>query len=179
MHAALVCLALLIVSACDEHPVNPARPTDTQRPPPPPTRIWTDLGEYTVTMSAAASCSLPAYAMTHTYYGRLKESDQDLVATFDDTRFVAWAGPSGVAGTRAEETVRFTMNGDYFVDGYSFVYLIDGGTELAYAGTATGECGDSSIVATLAGTVLLRRYSDHILIAQCDATDHRVELIRK
>lgn len=54
------------------------------------------------------------------------------------------------------ESVRFTLNGDYFVDGYSFVYLLAlQGAEIGYTGTATGTMDGEGIVATVDGTVLL------------------------
>jgi hypothetical protein len=130
-------------------------------------------------MTAAPSCSLPDYAMARTYDARLKERGQDLVATFDDPHFVAWDGPAGFAGTRDGEIVRFTLNGDYFVPGYSFVYLVNQDTELAYSGTATGTMSDRGIVATLNGAVLLYGYHNHKEVARCDALDHRAELLRK
>jgi hypothetical protein len=184
VHAALVCLALFIVPACSEQPWTPPNPFEPTPPTPPTTRQWTDLGEYTVTMTAAPSCSLPDYAVTRTYDARLKVSDQDLVVTFDDPKFVACAGPSGFAGTRDGDTVRFTINGDYWVSGYSFVYEVSPGTELGYAGTATGTIADSRIVATLNGIVLIRGYDTtnpylNDVVATCDATDHRVALVRK
>lgn len=176
---ALVYLALLAAAACsDEHwrPANPVAPTE---PPPPASAVWEDLGAYSVTMTAAPSCSLPDYAMLETYDGRLKGSGQHLVATFDDSRFVAWEGPAGFAGTRDGDTVRFTLNGDYFSPGYSFVYLVQDGTELTYTGTASGTMIGSNIVATLTGTVLLRSYHDLAELARCYATDHRMELVHK
>jgi hypothetical protein len=116
--------------------------------------------------------------MTRTYNARLKESGPDLVAEFDDPHFVAW-GPAGFTGTTDGETVRFTLNGDYGKPVYSFVYLVNDSTELGYTGAATGNMGDSVIVATLNGTVVLCSYHDHKEFARCDAPDHRMELARK
>jgi hypothetical protein len=177
MLAGLLSLGLLIVSACSEETWTP--PTGPAHRPPPAQREWKDLGEYTVTMTASPSCSLPDYAMTRSYDARLGEIGQDLLATFADQRFIAWAGPAGFSGTKDGETVRFYINGDYFVDGYSFVYLVKPGEELAYTGTATGTMQDARIVARLDGTVLLRSYDDLTVLAQCDASDHRMELVRK
>jgi len=178
MYATVVCLALLIVSACGE-PANPAGPTGATMTP-----VWKDLGEYTVTMTAAPSCSLPDDAMTRTYRARLNERGQELEATFDDKQFVGVQGPSGFAGTRDGEAVRFTLNGNYSLPGYSFVYEVSPGRELAYMGRAIGKMSDSGIVATLNGTVWVQGhggdpYSNIDVVAICTAADHRMELVRK
>lgn len=41
--------------------------------------------------------------------------------TLGDPEFIAWAGSSAFTGTRDGGTIRFTLNGDYFVDGHSLV----------------------------------------------------------
>ena len=89
------------------------------------------------------------------------------------------AGSSGFAGTRDGNGVRFTLNGDYFVDGYSFVYLALQGAEIGYTGTAAGTMDGEGIVATFDGTVLLYHYSDHQVFGRCEAADHRMEVVRK
>lgn len=183
MHAALVCLALLVVAACSEEARRPESPIGPTETPVTPAPVWNDLGEYAVIMTAAPSCSVPDYAMTHTYNGRLKERGRDLVVTFSSQQFIAEAGSPGFAGTRDGETVRFTINGDYYADGYAFVYQVEPGKDLGYAGTAIGTMADGRIVTTLNGTLLIRAYdltNPYLIdvVARCDATDHRMELVR-
>jgi len=184
MRAPLVCLTMIVIAACGEEAWKPPiLPNVTPTPTP---RVWTNLGMYTVTMTAAPSCSLPDYTVTRTYDGRLLGSDQDLVVLFDpyDARFVAGRGssgfgrPSGFTGTRDGEAVRFTLHDDESTD-YSFVYLAAEGRELAYSGTASGTMSGSGIVATFTGTFELRSGQDHTVSAECHATDHRVELVRR
>jgi hypothetical protein len=184
MRAALACLTLLIVSACGEDWRPPSAPTATppatSSTPPTTTAAWDDLGEYTVTMRAAPSCSLPDYAMARTYSARLKKSGEHLAVEFDDPEFLSWGWPCGFTGTRDGDTVRFTLNGGYpGPDGYSFSYLVNGEVELAYTGTATGKMGDNGIAATLNGAVILYAYGGTRELARCEAPDHRVEVVRK
>ena len=181
LRAALFVAALFLAAACDEPKGSPAAPTQpsASSPAPTPAKVWKDLGEYSVTMTASASCSLPEYAVKQTYDGRLAESGQELVVSFKDKSFVCWAGPAGFQGTKAGDRVSFMLNGDYFVDGYSFVYLIRADTELGYMGIATGSIGENGIAARLNGTVLLYSYYGHKPFALCDAPDHLMELVRK
>jgi hypothetical protein len=189
----LVCVALLIVSACGEDgwraPGAPTPPPVTSTPPPiasaPPPAAWEDLGDYTLTMTAAASCSLPDYGMAQTYDMRVKERGHDLVVELvDQPHCVSWGWPCGFTGTRDAEAVRFTLNGDYPADdGYVFDYEVDGEhTALAYKGTATGTLADNSITAMLDGDVRLYACNGFCAgkeFARCDAPDHRMVLVRK
>jgi hypothetical protein len=189
MHAVMVCAALVLAVGCGGQtgrvpsaptPLPPTTPT-----PSPPTPVWKDLGEYTMTMTAAPSCSLPDSAMARTFNARLKESGRDLVAELDDQQHcVSWGWPCGFTGTKDAETVRFTLNGEYpRDDGYAFEYLVNGeDTALAYIGTATGKMTDGSISVVLNGAVLLyacRGFCSDRPLAWCDAADHRIELVRR
>jgi hypothetical protein len=138
-----------------------------------------------MTMAAAPSCSLPDSAMTRTFDARLKESGPDLVAELDEQEHcVSWGWPCGFTGTKDAETVRFTLNGDYpGDDGYAFEYVVNGeDTALAYKGSATGRMTDSRITAVFNGAVLLyacRGFCSDSPFARCDASDHRIELVRR
>ncbi len=174
MCVAIAWLALLVVSACNEaNPFRPSYSTNTT-----PVRQY--LGEYTVRITAAPSCSLPDYATTRTSTGRLTQSGQDLVVAFDpyDSQYATRVGSPGFTGTREGEKVHFVLNGDSRSSGYSFAYLVND-MEVGYTGTATGTMADNGSVATFNGTVALYRYTDHTLVAACEATDHAFELLRK
>jgi hypothetical protein len=187
--AAPVRLALLVILACSglacSNPTSPSGTGGSGGGPPAGGPVdwwagWNDLGERIVTMIASPSCSLPDYAMKQSYTGHLRERGQELIVTFADPGFIAWAGSSGFAGTRDGSTVRFTLNGDYFVDGYSFVYLLAlQGAEIGYTGTAAGTMDGEGILATFDGTVLLYHYADHQVFDRCNAPDHRIEVVRK
>jgi hypothetical protein len=182
-HALLVYLALLIVTACGgEEWRTPSGPTPTPPTTSAPSAVWKDLGEYTMTMTAAPSCSLPDYAMARTYNARLKERGQDLVADFDDPNFVCGWWGCGFTGTRDGEAVRFTLNSwEPGATEYAFIYLVSPGTELGYIGTATGQMSDRVIATTFNGAVVL--YAEGTYppkeLARCDAPDHHMELLRK
>ena len=185
MHAVLVCVALLIVTGCGGRAGRPpSAPSPTPAPttptPPPTAAVWKDLGEYIMTMTAAASCSLPDYAMARTYNARLKESGQDLVAEFDDPNFVCGWWGCGFTGTRDAATMRFTLT-SWSPGGteYAFIYLVNAETELGYIGTAAGPMADSGVAATFNGAVVLYHSGNHKEFARCDAPDHRMELVRK
>jgi hypothetical protein len=156
------------------------QPTTSTPPGVPAT--WKDLGEYTMTMTAAPSCSLPDYAMTRAYNARLKEGGQDLVADFDDPNFVCGYWGCGFTGTKDGETVRFTLNSwSPGATQYAFIYLVSPGTELGYIGTASGQMSDRVIATTFSGSVVL--YAEGIFppkeLARCDAPDHHMALVRK
>lgn len=174
--AALLWQALLIVSAlsqlaCDGTVVRPNPVTPT------PTTDWETLGYYTVTMTAAPSCSLPDYAMKGSYGGALlRQAGQDLVALFDP--YGPFMGSPGFTGKIDGQSVRFTLNGDQGASGYSFIPLVNG-VEVAYTGTAVGTMGAGGIVATFNGTVRLSLQSDHTLFATCIASDHKMEFVRQ
>lgn len=182
-HAVLVCVALLIVTACGgEEWRPPSGPTATPPTTSAPSAVWKDLGEYTMTMTAAPSCSLPDYAMARTYNARLKERGQDLVADFDDPSFVCGWWGCGFTGTRDGEAVRFTLNSwEPGATEYAFIYLVSPETELGYIGTATGQMSDRVIATTFNGAVVLYAEGSYPPkeLARCDAPDHHMELLRK
>lgn len=185
MYAGLVGVALLIVIGCSGQGGRPpTAPTPTSPPatptPPPSRAAWKDLGEYSVTMTAAPACSLPDYAMARTYNGRLKESGQDLIAEFDDPNFVCGWWGCGFTGTRDGGTVRFALT-SWSPGGteYAFIYLVNAETELGYIATATGQMADSGLSARFDGAVVLYHSGNHTEFARCDATDHQMELVRK
>jgi hypothetical protein len=173
--SALLWSGLLIVLAvgqlaCDGTVVTP---TPVQ---PTPASEWTSLGYYTLTMTAAPSCSLPDYAMKAVYRGALlTQSGEYLVVQFDPY------GPfeGGVfGGTVDGQSVRFTLDETQGPYDYYFVALVDS-SEVAYFGTAAGAKDDSGIVAAFSGTVRVSRQSDHATIATCVASDHRLEMVRQ
>jgi len=175
--ATLVCLALLIVPAGSELACNnPVAHEDVGIGAAQSTTGGASSGFYTVTMTAAPSCSLPDHAMTRSYTVLLKQDGQNVEALLDP--YGPFEGNPGFSGTRDGETYRFTLNGDYPcpAEGYSFIHVLNG-TEVGYTGTATGTRSDHRIVASFDGKVLLYDHSDQTVLAICDAHDHRMEMV--
>jgi len=169
-------LVLLIVLACGCG--DPLLSGPSPLPPPPP-KIpdgWTYLGHYSVTITAAPSCSLQDDAMTRTQTDALlRKSGQNLEFLLDPYG-PCEGGQPGFVGTTDGDTVHLTLNGGYGVPGYSFVARVNDTVSVGYTGAATGTMGERGLATSVDGIVLLYHRSDHTVFASCDARDHRIEL---
>lgn len=184
--AACACLLMLITAGCDA-PSSPVAPTppSTSTPPTstaPPAGPWKELGEYTMTMTAAPACSLPDYARVRAYGAHVRENGPNLIVEFDDPDFVCeWWG-CGFTGTQDGGTTRFSLTSwEPGATEYAFIYQVNAATELGYIGSATGAMRDGVFAAAFNGAVVLYQGDTfpHRQITRCDAPDHRLELVRR
>jgi hypothetical protein len=149
-------------------------------------------GLYTLTITAARTCTLPAEFMQRTYPARITERTDGLVVDVTGPGFPDDLWPfNGFKGQRDGSAVRFTLVGDPSTVGtwhwgidYSFMEYLDPvcymgqacGRQrfLAYTGPATGTIGERSISTVFSGTV--RLWGDQPA-AQCTGA-HRLEFTR-
>jgi hypothetical protein len=147
----------------------------------PPVQPSPFSGRYSLTFVASPSCTLPAEGKQRTYGadvggGQVSGESWNLDVTLDHAAFVVgWGGDAGFSGTMNGNTVRFVIGDDLFSDYYSFIERI-GNMEMHYWGTATGTVSNGAILTTFDGSVVLRTAT--ATIAECTATDHRLEFVR-
>ena len=141
-------------------------------------------GEYRLTITASPSCTtLPAEAMQRQYWARIDGTQDGLVVSLRGANFVnavdLWSGGgTGFTGTTSGSVVHFEISDD--PDGeYTVIEKLGMGTQLGYAGTATGTASDTTIVAAFDGTVRVGTFSNpSTLLAECQARDHRLGFVR-
>lgn len=167
--AAIVLLGI-VACGCSEAPTPPTAPSPANVLPPfgPPL-----AGEYTLTLTAAASCVLPPWARQRTYSATLAEPQRGVVSvvlTGADFRWGMGGYYDRFQGTRDGNAVRFR------------VFLgerADDTTELSYDGVATTTLADSSISGTFSGMIWLNVAGDlYDGIADCAAVNHAIEFAR-
>jgi Carboxypeptidase regulatory-like domain len=129
-------------------------------------------GAYTLTFTAAPSCTLPAEVRTRQYVANIFERDRQLFVKVTGGDFVAWGGEVGFTGTIDGTAVHFVIR-NTFDDDYNLIERI-GSADLYYSGNATGEFTHNRIVAAFCGTM---RYAG-APGAGCTA-DHSMELERR
>jgi hypothetical protein len=139
-------------------------------------------GWYTLTFTASPSCALPPEAMRRTYAalvdeGRLINRPEDLVVTLSGADFVGWANDDGFTGRLQGKTVRFDITDSFDAD-YAVIERIGKTMDLYYSGTATGTVSDRAIVTTFSGKLIVRSATGPGTLAECTASDHRLELVR-
>jgi hypothetical protein len=149
-------------------------------------------GLYTLTITAASSCTLPREFMQRTYQARITEKADGLLVEVDGLGIRNDVWPNGFMGQRDGSTVRFDVVGDpnarttwRWGSDYIFMEHLDDvccmgqtcGRQrfLGYTGTATGTIGEGGISTVVNGTV--RLWGDQPW-AQCTG-DHRLELVRR
>jgi hypothetical protein len=108
--------------------------------------------------------------------GRLINRPEDLVVTLSGADMVAW-GETGFTGELQGTTVRFDISDDIWGD-YLFIERIGSTMELWYSGTAIGTMSDKAIITTFSGQLVLRSATGFSTIAECTASDHRLEFVR-
>jgi hypothetical protein len=139
-------------------------------------------GVYTLTFTAAPSCTLPPELMQRTYLARITEKADGLLVELDGPGFPGDYLRYGFKGKRDGSGVRFDVNGDpnfpnpwHYDSDYLFNERLDGPKFLAYTGTATGTTGDRSILTVFSGRVWL--YDGLTTFAQCTG-NHRLDFAR-
>lgn len=139
------------------------------------------VGDYRVTFAASASCFLPTEAMKRTYGANVRawvNYPQVAVDVSGGAFLHEWA--VGFGGTRESDTVSFTVVGlqdDLF--GYGLAELIDGAKWLTYDGTAVAHISATTITTgTFDGLIKLRDAKSGATLAECLATDHKIEFLR-
>jgi hypothetical protein len=133
-------------------------------------------GMYRLNFIASTSCSLPPETMRRTYLARVVDESSGLVSVdLSGAAFSVW-GLAGFVGRRNGSEVQFDITSDYSAE-YQFIERVDPSRELAFSGTAAGEVG-STFVTTFSGTVIVRQWSGHSILAQCQAGNHRLEFTR-
>jgi len=132
---------------------------------------------YTLSISASPSCTmLPADLRQRTYDAQIDEIRQNLFVTVSGADFYG-GGPVGFTGTRAGNTVQFTIRAEWD-DSYNLIEEGDFGdlmTSLSYFGTAEGTDDGVRIGTTFRGTIGLDGWGPG---PQCHATDHQLVLTR-
>jgi hypothetical protein len=167
-------LLLLVVVACGcgDPPTSPAGPSPTPsvRPPfEPPIR-----GEYTLTFTASPSCSLPPEARQRSYTATVAEpSPGSVTVVLSDADFGWGTAPREprFEGTRDGDRLRFTIGVGERVDGTK---------ELSYYGTASATLADKNMAGTFNGNIWLNVAGNlYDWIADCTATDHKIDFARR
>jgi hypothetical protein len=147
-------------------------------------------GVYTLTFTAAPSCTLLPEFMRRTYLARITEKAGGLLVEVDGPGFPSDFWRYGFKGQRDGSGVRFDLIGDpnarnpwNYESDYLFVEYLDGGCLLGqacgpqrflgYNGSATGTIGERSIATVFSGTVRLWGAQS----AQCTG-GHRLEFAR-
>jgi hypothetical protein len=97
------------------------------------------------------------------------------------TFFQDWA--VGFGGTRNGDSLHFTIVGignDSFDDLFSYhlAELIDGTRWLTYDGTAVASVQPNNITGAFDGRISLLDQATRAIVAECRATDHRVDFVR-
>jgi hypothetical protein len=133
-------------------------------------------GRYQLSVVASSSCSLPSEVMRRNYTAMIQETPLGIGVVLTGAEFVVW-GYAGFWGSVDGNVVRFVIT-DNFLDEYQLIERIDPGRDLAYSGKAEGTFADGSILATLSGTIAIHSASSWNILAQCTASDHRLEFAR-
>ena len=176
-------ILLVGVAACGGKGNLPTQPTPTPSAPAPV--LATDIvGDYQLTFTASPSCSLPAQFMKRTYQAHIRawvNFPNVAVDVSGRTFFHDWA--VGFGGTRNGDTVQFNivgMGNDSFDDLFNshLAESIDGTTWLTYDGTAVASIRGNSITGTFNGQIALRQDASRAVLAECRATDHKIEFVR-
>jgi hypothetical protein len=137
-------------------------------------------GVHALTFTASPSCTLPAEVM-HRTYGALIEPGRaagQLEVSLNGADFITgFGGDPGFTATVDRDTVRFAISDPTGNEYLTFVERI-GDVNMVYTGTATGTIGDRKIVTTFDGRVLLKTAVGGVTVAECNASDHRLEFVR-
>ena len=157
-------------------------PRPTTRAPVPASDI---VGDYRVTFAASASCSLPTETMKRTYDANVRawvDYGEVAVDVSGGAFLHEWA--VGFGGTRDGDTVSFTIVGlqadDFsgFYD-YGLAEVIDQTKWLTYDGTAVARiAGHNITTGTFDGLIKLHDAKSGATLAECRATDHKIEFVR-
>jgi len=177
-------LLLALVSCGGDLPTQPSA-TPQRLPGLPQPELASDIvGDYQLTFRASASCSLPTPFMKRTYQAHIRawvNFPNVAVDVAGATFFHEWV--AGFDGTRNGNTVRFEIVGlrDDSFDSlfeYSLAESIEGTKWLTYDGAAVASIRGKSITGTFNGQIALRDDVSRAVLAECRATDHKVDFVR-
>jgi len=135
---------------------------------------------YRMTFTASSSCSLPSEFTRRTYTATISETANALVVKLSGAEFIATevGANAGFTGVRSGNTVQFRIYDDEWGE-YSFIEsLLNPARWVAYSGTATGTISADSIVTTFNGRIRVIGYPGEVIVANCQAADHRLEFVR-
>ncbi len=181
----VIAILLLGAAACggsDGNDTLLTQPTPAPRPttgaPVPAADI---VGDYRLTFAASASCSLPSETMKRTYDANVRAwvNYPEVAVDVSGGAFLhEWA--VGFGGTRDTGTVGFTIVGlqdDPY--GYGLAEVIDGAKWLTYDGSAVARiAGHNITTGTFDGLIKLHDAKSGATLAECRATDHKIEFVR-
>ena len=181
--ALLATLLLLVGVACGNGDL-PTQPTTANVPPPapapPPTPVISDIaGEYTLTLTASPSCSLPAAVSQRIYTATVAESTWGVSVALSGAEFLQ--GLDYFGGRRNGNVIDFDIT---FGMGSGMGEVIDDAKLLYYEGTAHATIAGRYIAGTLNGLISLYDDPSQLFLPSarrldCAAADHRIEFVRR
>ena len=141
------------------------------------------VGDYRLTFAASASCSLPTEFMKRTYDANVRAwVNYPQVAVDVSGGAFLHECCVGFGGTRDSDTVSFTIVGlqtdDVFNYDSGLAEVIDHTKWLTYDGTAVAHIAANNITGTFDGLIKLRDATSGATLAECRATDHKIEFVR-
>lgn len=183
----LIAILLPVAIACGNGdggnlPTQPTVPAAAPAAPvpPAPSPVASDIaGEYTLTMTASPSCSLPPELERRIYTAKVVETTWGVEVALSGAEFergLDWFG-----GTRKDKTIDFEI---FFCMGCGMGEVIDQTKLLYYEGKAHVTIGGNIIAGTFDG--VMRLYEDRSQLflpaaktLDCAAADHRIEFVRR
>lgn len=180
--AAVVIGASPWFTACDDNrsPTAPTTVASTASPvqtAPPPFELRV-AGEYTLTITASSSCTLPPEARQRRYTATIEETSRESVTVVLSGADFRWGmgqfpnPPNGrFQGTRGASAVWFSVR---------IGERVDDAREISYYGTANTALAGSNISGTFSGTIWVNAAGDlYDVIADCTAPDHAIAFVRR
>ena len=165
-------LLLLVAVACGND--LPTQPTPFRQSPP---GGGANIdGQYTLTFTASPSCSLPEEAKKRTYTATVAEAPSGTVTvTLGGAAFLPQLEP-GFDGTRSGDEVHFSIG----TGGRRWVAERIDGKEVFFTGSATATFAGGHATARFTGDIWVSAAGNIFdWIADCTATDHTIEFVRR
>ncbi len=182
--ALLTALLLLVAVACGsgDLPTQPTTPYVAPPAPaaPPPAPVDSDIaGEYTLTLTASRSCSLPAAVSQRIYTAKVAESIWGVEVALSGADFLQ--GLDYFAGTRNGDVIDFNIT---FGMGSGMGEVIDQVKLLYFEGTARATIADGNIAGAFNGLISFYDDPSQLFLPSarqlaCIAADHRIEFVRR
>jgi hypothetical protein len=133
----------------------------------------------TLVFTASPSCALPEEARSSDYAIQVEDWNGAIVVMVTDAEGVPYAAALGFSGIRNGNNVTFTLVDNPFAGEWAFVELImEPKLEFALSGTATGAMRETGMSTTFDGRVQVRSWTNTYTIAECRASDHRLEIVQ-
>ncbi len=143
-------------------------------------------GDYSLTVTASASCQLPDEARNRMYSAEIVQQGAGITVTLGGANFAS-SGP-GAPGNRftgrvVGNVVNFVLGYDDYYGIYDVVERLAPTTYLTFGGSATEQAGQTTMSASLVGTVAVFETSNwpdynRKTVAACTANDHLLTLTR-